>query len=261
MKYFYHHDAEGSLSVDEFLDVIEAEDRDQVCIIDDAAQGAVQFTIKRGKKDFTNCCFQLEGDFWFEFDQKGAVKSLSNRPSWAKSSEDLEQLRLVSLYGLEQLSFMDGIQKLSTQPVDTVQAILKGLLPQLQFSNSKQVESEKVDKKPKVKTLDKEHFDQFLKLFTDAVKNNTLPSMGYFESKGIKDADLKRGFRTYYRAIIGDNMKPNNFTPGSDYFEDVQKRIQLIHNEGVGRAYNAITSQLDRYKDLPISTMDYHFKG
>lgn len=260
MKYFYYQ-AEADMSLDQFLDVLEKDGTQH--LIGDTVQGAVLFAIKRSKKDFTDSCFQLEKGF-YEFDAKGAVTEITDRPDWAKTPEQLSQMRLVSQYGLEELSFMEGIKKLSEQPVDTVQAILKGLLPNLQLRESAQTgtqaDSGKTDKKPRIQNLTAEQFKDFYDLMASAVKKKKLPSMGYFVDNGVIDPDLKRGFRTYYKIVAGQNMKPDNFTPGDAYFAEISKRLDAINSEGVDRSYNAISSNLSKLDaDLPISQLTYKF--
>ena len=260
MKYFYYqHDAD--MSLDQFLDVL---DKDQTHnLISDEVQGAVLFAIKRGKKEFTDSCFQLEKGF-YEFDAKGAVTEMTDRPEWAMSSEQLSQMRLVSQYGLEELSFIDGIKKLSELSTDDLNSILKGLLPNLQLNHtirdSAKSSTGKVDQKPKVKNLTEDQFNLFYKLMNDAVKNHTLPSMSYFSDNGVTTAEQKRGFRTFYRAIVGDNMKPKDANPDDEYFEKLKTKLKAISNSGVSYAYNEISSELKKYEGkTPISELQYHF--
>lgn len=263
MKYFYYQ-AEADMSLDQFLDVLDKDGTHH--LIGDTVQGAVLFAIKRSKKDFTDSCFQLEKGF-YEFDAKGAVTEITDRPDWAKTPEQLSQMRLVSQYGLEELSFMDGIKKLSELPTDDLSSILKGLLPNLQLSNtirtSAKSSANAVDQKPKVKNLSEDQFAHFYKLMSDAVKNHTLPTMHYFGENGVTTADQKRGFRTYYRALVGDNIKPRDTKqPDDQYFEELQTKLKAISDSGVNRAYHAISSELKKYEGtLPISELQYSFKG
>jgi len=260
MNYFYYQ-PDADMTLDEFIDVLDKDGAQH--LIGEAVQGAVMFDIKRDKKDIKNACFQLESGY-YEFDAKGAVSEPSKRPDWAKTPEQLTQMSLVSQYGLEQLSFMEGIKKLSEQPVDTVQAILKGLLPNLQLRESSQegsqADASKADKKPRIQNLTAEQFKDFFNLMSSAVKKKKLPSMGYFVDNGVIDPDLKRGFRTYYKIVAGQNMKPDKFTPGDAYFAEISKRLDAIKSEGVDRSYNAISSNISKLDaDLPISELTYKF--
>lgn len=254
MKHFYYHPE----APDQSLDVLDAEAGEH--LIGEAAQGAVMFSIKRDDKYFTDSCFQLQAGY-FEFDAKGAVTELSKKPNWAKTPEQLSQMRLVSEYGLEELSFKDGIKKLSELPTDDLSSILKGLLPNLQLTTKTiRGTAETADKKPRIQNLTAEQFKDFYDLMRQAVEKKKLPSMGYFEDNGVKDADLKRGFRTYYKIVAGQNMKPNNFTPADAYFAEISKRLDAINSEGVDRSYNAISSNLSKLDaDLPISELTYKF--
>lgn len=66
MKYFYHRNELGALNVNQFMEVIEEADNNQVYVIDDSAQGAAKFALLRGKTPmtalFSNSHFQLTGD-------------------------------------------------------------------------------------------------------------------------------------------------------------------------------------------------------
>lgn len=276
MKYFYHRNESGALNVNDFMNVIEESDNNQILVIDDSAQGAAKFALLRGKAPmtalFSNSYFQLSGDepgtqIFFSVDDKGKVTTYSDHPEWAKTQEELEQLRLVTLYGLENLSFMEGMKKLSTLPVEAIDSIMGGVLTKLNLNRAPSIragaQSETAtDKKPRVKNLTKEEFDQFFKLMSDALKNKVLPSMDYFVSSGVTSPDLKRGFRTYYRALMGDNMKPGKFEPGSEYFEDLSNALKAISNTGVDRSYNIISTELKKHEgDTPISELPYHYAG
>lgn len=271
MKYFYHMSGPGALNADEFIEATQAEGEGQTYVIDESVQFVVKTSIKAFKNKltaFANCAFQLTGEkneqFYYIVDAKGAVTQLTDKPDWALSVADINQKRLMGMYDLEQLSFMEGIKKLSEQPVDTVQAILKGLLPNLQLRESSQegskADSGKTDKKPRIQNLTAEQFKDFYDLMNQAVKKKKLPSMGYFVDNGVIDPDLKRGFRTYYKIVAGQNMKPDNFTPGDAYFAEISTRLDAIKSEGVDRSYNAISSNISKLDaDLPISELTYKF--
>lgn len=271
MKYFYHHNESGALNVNQFMEVIEEADNNQVYVIDDSAQGAAKFALLRGKTAmtamFSNSHFQLTGDepdtqIFFSVDDKGKVTTYSEYPEWARTQEELEQLRLVSLYRLENLSFMQGMKKLSTLPVEAIDSIMGGVLSKLNIkpSDRSDAQSGKADKKPRIQNLTADQFKVFYDLMSSAVKKKTLPSMGYFIENGVRDADLKRGFRTYYKIIAGQNMKPDKFTPGDAYFAEISKRLDAIKSEGVDRSYNEISSNLNKLDpDLPISELTYTF--
>ncbi|MDI6637111.1 hypothetical protein [Pantoea dispersa] len=271
MKYFYHMSGPGALNADEFIEATQVEGEGQTYVIDESVQFVVKTSIKAFKNKltaFANCAFQLTGEkneqLYYTVDAKGAVTQLTDKPDWALSVSDINQKRLMGMYDLEQLSFMEGIKKLSEQPVDTVQAILKGLLPNLQLRESSQegsqADSGKTDKKPRIQNLTAEQFKDFYDLMASAVKKKKLPSMGYFVDNGVIDPDLKRGFRTYYKIVAGQNMKPDNFTPGDAYFAEISKRLDAIKSEGVDRSYNAISSNISKLDaDLPISELTYRF--
>lgn len=271
MKYFYHMSGPGALNADEFIEATQVEGEGQTYVIDESVQFVVKTSIKAFKNKltaFANCTFQLTGEkneqLYYTVDAKGAVTQLTDKPDWALSVSDINQKRLMGMYDLEQLSFMEGIKKLSEQPVDTVQAILKGLLPNLQLRESSQegsqADSGKTDKKPRIQNLTAEQFKDFYDLMASAVKKKKLPSMGYFVDNGVIDPDLKRGFRTYYKIVAGQNMKPDNFTPGDAYFAEISKRLDAIKSEGVDRSYNAISSNISKLDaDLPISELTYRF--
>lgn len=271
MKYFYHLSEPGALNADEFIEATQAEGQDQTYVIDESVQFVVKTSIKAFKNKltaFANCAFQLTGEkseqLYYTIDAKGAVTQLTEKPDWALSVSEINQKRLMGMYDLEQLSFMEGIQKLSAQPVEAVQSILKGLLPNLQFKDSaqegSQADSGKTDKKPRIQNMSAEQFKDFYNLMSSAVKKKKLPSMGYFVENGVEDPDLKRGFRTYYKIVAGQNMKPDNFTPSDAYFNEIGKRLDAIKSEGVDRSYNAISSQISKLdKDLPISELTYKF--
>lgn len=274
MKYFYHRNESGALNVNDFMNVIEEPDNNQIFVIDDSAQGAAKFALLRGKAPmtalFSNSCFQLSGDepdtqIFFSVDEKGKVTPYSDYPEWAKTQEELEQLRLVTLYGLENLSFMEGMKKLSTPPAEAIDSIMGGVLSKLNLNRAPSLragaQSESAtDKKPRIQNLSDEQFKEFYKLITAAVKDKTLPSMGYFMENGVTDADLKRGYRTYYKLIAGHNMKPDRFQPADAYFEDLSKRLDALKNAGVDRSYNVISANITKLgSDLPISELTYVF--
>ncbi|AIX51371.1 hypothetical protein PSNIH1_14615 [Pantoea sp. PSNIH1] len=272
MKYFYHRNESGALNVNQFMEVIEEADNNQVYVIDDSAQGAAQFALLRGKTPmtalFSNSHFQLTGDepdtqIFFSVDDKGKVTTHSEYPEWARTQEELEQLSLVTLYGLDKLSFMEGMKKLSTLPVEAIDSIMGGVLSKLNIKPSDRSDDQSgktTDKKPRIQNLTADEFKKFYDLMNEAVKSKTLPSMGYFMSHGVNNADLKRGFRTYYKIVVGQNMKPDKFTPNDAYFAEVNKRLESIKEHGVDRSYNIISSKLSEMDaDLPISELIYAF--
>ncbi len=256
--YFYYHPE----APDQTLDVLDA--KEGIHLIGAAAQGGVQLDIKRGRQDFTDACFQLENGY-FQFDEKGSLTELSKKPSWSKTSEELDQIRLVAEYGLEQVSFMEGIEKLSKLDADKLSSILSGLLPNLELT-SKTIRGAKsgqqVDQKPRVTTLDEDAFGQFYKLMNEAVKTRELPSMDYFINKaGLNNAELKRGYRTFYRAVVGENMKPRDANPKEEYFQALESKLKLINGKGVSRAYNEISTKLKEHEQVtPISELPFHLE-
>lgn len=256
--YFYYHPE----APDQTLDVLDSNEGTH--LIGAAAQGGVQLDIKRGRQDFTDACFQLENGY-FQFDEKGSLTELSKKPSWAKTSQELDQIRLIAEYGLEQVSFMEGIEKLSRLDADKLSSILSGLLPNLELT-SKTIRGAKsgqqVDQKPRVTTLDEDAFGQFYKLMNEAVKTRELPSMDYFINKaGLNNAELKRGYRTFYRAVVGENMKPRDANPKEEYFQALESKLKLINGKGVSRAYNEISTKLKEHEQVtPISELPFHLE-
>lgn len=172
-------------------------------------------------------------------------------------------MRLISQYGLEQISFIEGTDKLSKLDAGDLSSILKGLLPNLVLTGSirESVHSgETADKKPRIQNLTADEFKKFYDLMNEAVKSKTLPSMGYFMAHGVNNADQKRGFRTFYKIVVGQNMKPDKFIPNDDYFAEVNKRLESIKEHGVDRSYNMISSNLSKMDaDMPISELTYKF--
>jgi len=157
---------------------------------------------------------------------------------------------------------MEGIEKLSKLDTDDLSSILKGLLPNLALTSTirESVQLGHTDKKPRIQNLTADEFKKFYDLMNQAVKSKTLPSMGYFMSHGVNNADLKRAFRTYYKIVVGQNMKPDKFTPNDAYFTEVKKRLESINEHGVDRSYNMISSKLSEMDaDLPISELSYKF--
>lgn len=270
MKYFYHMSGTGSLNADQFIEATQAEGQSQSYVIDESVQFVIKTSIKAFKNKltaFANCAFQLTGEkreqLYFLVDAKGAVTQLSERPDWALSESEINEKRLMGLYNLDQLSFSDAIQKLSQMRSEDVTAILTGLLPNLKLAQpvaSGEASGQQTDKKPRIQNLTDEQFKEFYNLMAKAVRDNKLPSMGYFMENGVTDADLKRGYRTYYKLIAGHNMKPDRFQPADAYFEDLSKRLDALKNEGVDRSYNVISSNITKLgSDLPISELTYVF--
>lgn len=267
MKFFYKCSvAQGALDQEAFTDTIQKGQLTGDFVISESVASAMEmlFQFSAGTKlpHLADCNFQLADTRFISVDSKGIIQAIKDRPEWYKSQSDINNLRLLNTYQLTDLSFSEAIQKLSEMPSQDVTAILTGLLPHLKLTQpeaSGEV-SGTVDKKPRIQILTAEQFGQFYSLMTSAVKEKKLPSMGYFIENGITAADLKRGFRTAYKVTIGQNMKPDNFTPGDLYFKEVSKRLDAIKAEGVDRAYNMISGQLSKLdKDTPISELTYKF--
>ena len=267
MKYFYHQQGQGSLNTDEFYNALTSDSAEQTFIIDDTVKSAVSLFLQMGKgsvPQLKNSAFQFAQNNFVEIDAKGVVQEYDKKPSWALSEGQITQARLTAAYGLNNLRFMDGIKKLAEMPVQNAQSVLQGLLPNINFMTSAQggspVDTGKTDKKPRIQNLTAEQFKDFYDLMSSAVKKKKLPSMGYFVENGVIDPDLKRGFRTYYKIVAGQNMKPDNFTPGDAYFAEISKRLEALKSEGVDRSYNLISSQISKLDaDLPISELTYKF--
>jgi len=267
MKYFYKSSVEqGALDQQAFTGVLQQGQLEGSFIISESVASSIElvFLISIGTKlpHLAECNFQLSDTRFITVDSKGIIQAIKDRPVWYKTEDEINNLRLLNSYELADLSFSDAIQKLSTMRSEDVTALLTGLLPQLntvQPKASGEV-SGHTDKKPRIQNLTTEQFDQFYKLMTTAVKEKKLPSMGYFVEHGITDADLKRGFRTFYKIVAGHNIKPDRFTPADSYFKEISKCLDAIKSEGVDRSYNAISSQISKLDaDLPISELTYKF--
>ncbi|MEG9741926.1 hypothetical protein [Enterobacter roggenkampii] len=267
MKYFYKSSVEeGALDQEAFTSTVQQGQLEGSFVVNASVASAMemlfQFSIGTKLPHLSDSNFQLSDTRFISIDAKGVVQAIKDRPDWYKSESEINNFRLLNTYQLSDLSFLDAIQKLSKMRSDEVTVILTGLLPNLKLTQPEASGEGSVhtDKKPRVQNLTAEQFEQFYKLMTSAVKDKQLPSMGYFIKHGVTDADLKRGFRTYYKIVAGQNMKPDNFTPGDAYFAEIRRRLDAIKNEGVDRSYNAISSNLSKLdEDLPISELTYKF--
>lgn len=210
----------------------------------------------------SDCVFGFEDSKYYQVDKKGAVTFLDDTAELSAQRETTLANVTLKKYGVDELSFIDGVLKLKSLNVDELhQAIVDifDINPGITAVIERVAKTEKQKGKvQKVAMMSLEDFKEVVDVIESAIAEREVPSLAYLKShvavEKYQSSEYKFAYRTFYRGLLKLPL-PSKASQDVN-FQAMQHRLDASMKDGVEAAYKKIADAVKANPDQAIK--DFH---